>query len=124
MKRTEGKSGMDILRLGQLVREKRGDEGVRAAAKEAGVSPATLSRVERGHVPDMLTFEKLCAWLRLDPKALSDDPSASDGIALPARGDFIPAVHFRADVTYTPQAAADLATLILIAHGEITRRNL
>lgn len=115
---------MDILRLGQLVRERRGEAGVRAAAKEAGVSPATLSRVERGHVPDMLTFEKLCAWLRLDPQALSDDTETSDAPASVVRGDFIPAVHFRAEVTYTPQAAADLATLILIACGEITRRNL
>ena len=114
---------MDVLRLGQLVREKRGDQGIRAAAQDAGVSPATLSRVERGHVPDMLTFQKLCSWLTLDPAEVLGTSSVA-APTTPAAHDLAPAVHFRADVTYTPQAAGDLALLILAAHAEIVRRNL
>ena len=37
--------------------------GVRAAAKEIGISPTTLSRIERGHVPDVRTLEKVCEWM-------------------------------------------------------------
>ena len=42
---------MPKLRLGQigaLVRERRGERGMRAAAREIGVSAATLSRIENG----------------------------------------------------------------------------
>jgi len=37
--------------------------GVRAAAKEIGISPSTLSRIEKGHVPDVATLDKVCEWL-------------------------------------------------------------
>lgn len=36
--------------------------GVRAAAKEAGVSTATLSRVENGKACDALTFVRMAYW--------------------------------------------------------------
>lgn len=54
---------MDVRELGQLLARKRGNMGVRAAAKEIGISPSTLSRIENGHVPDMGTLEKVCRWL-------------------------------------------------------------
>ncbi len=41
--------------------------GLREAAKLAGVSHATLSRVERGEDPDIPNFAKLCQWLGLAP---------------------------------------------------------
>jgi transcriptional regulator with XRE-family HTH domain len=37
------------------------------AAGEIGVSPATLSRIEHGRVPDLDTLRKVCAWLDVDP---------------------------------------------------------
>ncbi len=37
--------------------------GVRATAAEIGISPTTLSRIERGHIPDVGTLEKVSAWL-------------------------------------------------------------
>lgn len=40
--------------------------GVRAAAKEAGVSTATLSRVENGKACDALTFVRLSYWRGMD----------------------------------------------------------
>ena len=42
--------------LGLKVLEKREDRGVREVAKEIGISPATLSRVERGNLPDLETL--------------------------------------------------------------------
>jgi transcriptional regulator with XRE-family HTH domain len=116
---------MSFLRLGQLIRKKRGEEGVRKVASEIGVSAATLSRVERGHVPDIGTFRKICSWLEVDPNEFlavaSGKPAAQ---AVPVASAAPPAVHFRADHTFTPGAAADFAQLILAAQSEMLRRGL
>lgn len=37
--------------------------GMRECAKEIGISPATLSRIERGNMPDLITYAKVCKWL-------------------------------------------------------------
>ncbi|WP_338608119.1 helix-turn-helix transcriptional regulator [Pelagibacterium nitratireducens] len=58
---------MRIDQLGALVARKRGSMGIRAAAAEVGVSPTTLSRIERGHVPDVGTLQKVCEWIEEDP---------------------------------------------------------
>ena len=44
---------------------------MRAAAKEIGISPTTLSRIERGHVPDIRTLKKVCAWIGEEPDKFS-----------------------------------------------------
>ena len=54
--------------FGRLLTIKRGSRGVRAASADAGVSTATFSRVENGHMPDLQTFAKLCKWLGRDPR--------------------------------------------------------
>jgi len=58
---------MDINDLAPLVLRKRGNMGVRAAAKEIGVSPTTLTRVEKGNIPDVKTLDKICKWLGEEP---------------------------------------------------------
>jgi transcriptional regulator with XRE-family HTH domain len=58
---------MKIDELAQLVLRTRGSMGIRAAAKEIGISPTTLSRIERGHVPDLRTLNKVCEWIGVDP---------------------------------------------------------
>jgi len=35
---------------------------LREAAKQVGVSAASLSRIERGEKPDIDTFVKICQW--------------------------------------------------------------
>jgi transcriptional regulator with XRE-family HTH domain len=112
---------MSLLRLGGLLRERRGGRGVRDVATEIGVSPATLSRVESGKLPDLLTFRKLCAWLKVDPATIleiPDEPGAQP-THTPAPAA---AVHLRADVLLGPEAASDLAHLILAAQRELARR--
>jgi len=52
--------------LSELVYQRRGGRlgaGLRETAREIGISAATLSRVERGGVPDIDSFRKLCLWL-------------------------------------------------------------
>lgn len=53
--------------LSILVKVKRESQSLREASKLIGISPATLSRIENGKVPDLDTFSKLCKWLELDP---------------------------------------------------------
>ena len=61
---------MNLKGLGNLLLQKRGSMGVRAAAGEIGISPATLSRIEHGHVQDIETLGKVCRWLGVDPVGL------------------------------------------------------
>lgn len=47
------------------VRKQRG-LGIRAAARQAGVSPATLSRIENGHDSTASAFLKLVIWAKAE----------------------------------------------------------
>lgn len=40
--------------------------GVREAGKSIGVSAATVSRIMRGGMPDVVTLGKFCSWLEMD----------------------------------------------------------
>src|SRR5579871_434773 len=53
--------------LGVMIKARRGEKSLRVAAKEIGVGPATLMRIESGHMPDIHTFSKVCQWLEVDP---------------------------------------------------------
>lgn len=37
------------------------------AAKQIGISKATLSRLEKSKIPDIETFGKVCNWLKTEP---------------------------------------------------------
>lgn len=106
---------MDILRFSKLLSEKRGEKGVREFARELGISPATLSRIERGKLPDLETFAKLCSALKIDPGKILEVEISKPKPATVSPRFAEPAVHFKADAHYTPEAAQDLASLILAA---------
>ncbi|MEX2126092.1 MAG: helix-turn-helix transcriptional regulator [Woeseia sp.] len=104
---TRPKPSLDTL--GQLIVEKRGSIGVRAAAKEIGISAATLSRVENGYLPDLQNFQLICQWLGVDPNQILGFASSRE-----SRDDEIRAsVHFRKEKTTSPETAAALAKMIL-----------
>ena len=99
---------MTLQALGRALLDRRGDKGIREVAAEIGVSAATLSRVERGYLPDLETFRKVCKWLDVDPgEVLRVKPSAA--------GAPIAAVHFRKDQLLSPKTAHALAQMILAA---------
>lgn len=54
--------------LATLVCKKRGDLTLRQLSPIAGVSRATLWRVENGHFPSLANLKKVCNWLQLDPR--------------------------------------------------------
>ncbi len=114
---------MTLLRLGALLRERRGGRGIREVAQEIGVSPATLTRIEAGRLPDLLTFRKICAWLRINPAEILGIPlqQTSENPVVDAVS-FEAAVHLRAEQALPQGAASDLAQLIVFAHRELARR--
>jgi transcriptional regulator with XRE-family HTH domain len=86
--------------------------GIRAAAKEIGVSHPTLSRIERGHLPDLENYQRICRWLGED---------AENNVMPAIVGDLSPEipviaeVHFRKRATVSPKTAQALAQMILAA---------
>lgn len=99
------RGAMKIEELAQLVQRKRGSMGIRAAAKEIGISPTTLSRVERGHVPDLKTLEKICAWI-------GEYPAKFTGI-----GGL--QIAFKKKTAVSQDTAKSLANLIQLASEQI-----
>ncbi len=89
---------MKIDELAPLVLRRRGGMGVRAAAAEIGISPTTLTRIEKGHVPDVGTLEKLSRWL-------GEEPSKFTGI-----GNL--QIAFKNKKAVPPETAQALAELI------------
>lgn len=87
--------------LAGLVQKKKGSMGARAAAAEIGISPTTLSRIEKGHVPDMGTLEKVCAWLKEDMAKFS----GIGGLQ----------IAFKKKQAIAPDTAKSLAVLIELA---------
>lgn len=98
---------LDLAELGQMLRERRGTLSIRQAAADAGISFSTFSRVEAGAHPDLATFTRLCAWLRV-----------------PAARFFVPVTErqttpldeavakFRTDPRLSPQARAKLTAVL------------
>ena len=97
--------------LGRRVLQHRGELGIRAAAKQIGISHATLSRIERGHLPDLENYQKICVWLGEDPET-NLLPTATT-----VESRAVAEVHFRKQPTVAPETAQALAQLILAAQA-------
>lgn len=98
--------------LGSLISEKRGRAGLRATAAAIGVSPATLSRIENGHLPDLANFRRICHWLEIDPAAVL-------GFDTESMNRPVVSVHFRKTNTMSLQTGSALAEMIQAAHAEL-----
>lgn len=57
----------DAKRLAKAVREKRGNRSLRDIAPEVRVSYSTLSRVESGNYPDVVSLLLIFDWLGANP---------------------------------------------------------
>jgi transcriptional regulator with XRE-family HTH domain len=99
---------LNIDGLGERIQQRRLGKGIREAAKEAGVSPATLSRVENGKIPDLETFAKICKWL-------SDDPAIYLGLKPVTANAPRAQVHFKKGSAIEQDSAKALSEMILLA---------
>lgn len=99
---------MPLEDLGRLIHARRTERGlgIRAAAKEVGISHATLARVEKGFLPDLENYEKIRTWLGIAETPVAQVPKGN-----------VPQVHFRRESTATPETAAALARMILAAEA-------
>src|SRR5215207_3039968 len=94
---------LDLVELGQMLRDRRGALSIRQAAADAGVSFSTFSRVEAGAHPDLATFTRLCSWLRV-PAARFFNPVAERQTS--PLDEVV--THFRSDPRLTPEARSKL----------------
>jgi transcriptional regulator with XRE-family HTH domain len=79
---------------------------LRDLADEIDVSLNTLSRVERGHLPDLKNFRRIVEWLQV-PAEMFLEP-ASDDVSTPE----VIARHLHSDQRLTRPAAAQIASLV------------
>lgn len=89
---------------------------LRDLADLTGVSVNTLSRVERGQMPDLKNYQRIVEWLEVpaDTFLETDDAGASpDTLDLVLR-------HFRSDTALTPQAAEELASTVIEMYRRLT----
>src|SRR5208283_6100398 len=100
---------MPLEDMGRLILEKRTKLGlgIRAAAREVGISHATLARVEKGFLPDLENYEKIRRWLGFQQENVMAQPDNAS----------VPQVHFRREKTATAATAAALARMILAAQA-------
>lgn len=101
-----------IIELSKRVREKRAGKGIRETAKEIGISPATLSRIENGKIPDLDTFGRICTWT-------GDNPSIYLGRQTQEIVTPRVQVHFKKESAIKPETAKALAELILLAQSKM-----
>src|SRR5687768_4564245 len=88
---------------------------LRDLADEIDVSFNTLSRVERGHLPDLKNFRRIVDWLEV-PAEMFLEPM-EDELSTPE----IIARHLRSDARLTREAAAQIAKLVEDMYHSIVR---
>ncbi len=109
---------LDIEKLANLVRSKRGSRGLRETAKEIGnVSPSTISRVENGKIPDMDTFLALCDWLEVPAAELIRNTEDQEHLTTPEAIS----IQLRADKNLDPAIANALASLVKAAYKDLSQ---
>lgn len=118
---------IDPVDLGDRVRAKRRSKGlsIREAAAELGVSAPTLSRVERGHLPERENLLKIARWVgvRIDQVLYPDDARrARNRVVHDPEASTVEAVelHLRADKNLTRADAEALSELFRVAYETVS----
>ena len=99
-------SEITLQNIGPALRNKRGNEGLRETTREIGISPATLSRVESGKLPDIETFKKICIWMKIDAGEVLgtvEKPKTQ-----------IPMVHLKAKKNLNEKTVKALSEMIIV----------
>lgn len=96
-----------IAGLGEMLKERRRRRrlSLRDLADQTGVSFNTLSRVERGHVPDLRTLRRIADWLEV-PVEMFIEPGAD------ASTPEVIARHLSSDQRLSQEAAASIAEMV------------
>lgn len=118
---------INVNALGEAIQRHREDKKltVRAAADQMeSISSSTLSRIERGSLPDLDTYMRICRWLNVDPAHFAVEPIGKTPLGRKSElmtEDII--VHLRADKLLNQQTRDALITMIEVAYAA-ARRNV
>jgi len=107
----------DKPELGAALRSRRRDRGMslRDVAEETGVSFNTLSRVERGFVPDLRNYQLILRWLGLPGGAFLDGTAGTDIDNTPT----VIAQHLFADRSLSASDAGAIAELVREMYSQL-----
>ncbi len=105
-----GMSDLHTPQLGDTLKAERRKRrlSLREVSYETGISVNTLSRVERGYLPDLKNYQRLVEWLGVPADTFletSRPESPAGTLDLVAR-------HFRSDPSLTAEAAEKLTSLV------------
>ncbi len=101
--------------LAGMIKEKRGKKGLREISAEiSGVSPATISRIEQGKIPDVDTFIRICKWLETPTDTFIINHNVME---LKSNKDHIVA-HLRAERELEPSTIQALLRMIDLAYAK------
>ena len=97
-----------ISQLGAMLKARRRAKhlSLRDLAAETGVSLNTLSRVERGHVPDLKNFQRIVDWLDIPAETFLE--ATTDAVSTPQ----VIVRHLRSDPRLSSRAVHEIAELV------------
>ena len=108
---------VDTIKFSEMIKSKRGAEGLRSLASRIGVSPSTLSRVEQGNLPDIDTYVKLCGWLDVSTdfflRSQKNQVAGHQGVV----------AHLRADRTLPQETTEALIRMINLAYESASKES-
>ncbi len=116
---------LDPAELAHRVRSRRqsAHQSMREAASAAGVSAATLSRVERGdYTPGRENLWKLAAWLGVSVDEIAPGALLGRHQTEPESTPEAVALHLRADKNLAPEDARVLDEVFRTAYDALVRR--
>jgi len=103
-----------------MIKENRGNKGLRETAKEIGeISATTLSRLENEHLPDIQTYLRVCNWLNVPSDFFQQ---TDNNISSPSQKRTIIA-HLRADKLLPKKNATALINMIELAYAELEKQS-
>lgn len=100
--------------LAGMIKSKRGDMGLRKAAKEIDISSATLSRIEQENLPDVETFIKICKWLGVSTDTFIETDDSKFQESTTNKEKII--AHLRADRILPQETMIALTKMIELAY--------
>ena len=105
--------------LGPMLRAERRKRhlSLRDLSDVIGVSVNTLSRVERGHLPDLKNYQRLVEWLEVPADTFLEQTSTEDNA--PDTLDMV-IHHLRSDTALTPAAVEKLTNVVREMYAELT----
>lgn len=111
---------LNVSLLSEMIKDKRNGRGLREAAHDIGnISASTLSRIEKGKIPDLQTFFKICNWLNESSDKFMINPNMNSTVKQSANVSMENVgAHFRAEKELSPYVINSVFKMINLAAEE------